>query len=1135
MIPDSEIERIKQTTDLAALVRSRGVELHGGGGGNLIGRCPFHDDEKPSFVVTPAKGLFRCMSPACGATGNAIQFIMRKDGISFRHAVELLRAPSAAAFSATPKTVRVLPAPVSFDADDKTLLGQVVDFYHERLVDESAGRAAREYLARRGLGGAEALRAHWIGYADRSLGLRLPNKQRVAGADIRARLTRLGIYRESGHEHFTGCVVMPILDEAGNVAGIYGRKIVKQDTGVYHLYLAGAHRGFWNRDALQSREVILCEALLDALTFWENGFRNVTAAYGVEGFTAEMEDAFAAAKLERVYLAFDRDAAGDAGARKVAARLMARGIECRRVLFPYGQDANDYARKTTPANKAFAVLLNAAEFIGRGSQGRGEGKGEVSADVAAVAEKMPEVSADVAAADVAAAALPPRASASAFSFLAAQAALVADAPTATPAQQDAAKEKNGVQLKTPATPAPAPDTVPPAVQGAAPLPSAVFSAPRDAAKEKNENNFALPATTARALDRVTTPPAVQGAAPLPPATSSAPPSPDEVAPVVSMNGDEAALRFASREWLARGLLKNAGLDALKVTLRLTCPDGMHVDALDMTRDAERRRFVERAAEETRLHPDLLRREIGRVLLALERLQAARLRAQAQAADTTKTAAPQMSAREREDALALLRDPKLLNRILRDFAACGVVGEETNKLTGYLAAVSRKLATPLAVIVQSTSAAGKTALMEAVLAFMPPEERVKYSALTGQALYYMADADLKHKILAIVEEEGAEKASYALKLLQSEGELTIASTGKDPHTGRMETQEYRVEGPVMIFLTTTAVDIDEELLNRCLVLTVDEGRKQTESIHELQREGDTLEGILETETRARILAAHRAAQRLLRPLRVVNPFARKLTFMSDRTRARRDHTKYLALIRVIALLHQHQREIKTVEHEGRRLEYIEATIDDIAAANRLAHEVLGRCLDEMPPQTRRLLVLLETMVRDRCKAAKMERGDVRFSRRTVREHTGWGDTQLKIHMGRLADMEYLIVHRAEHGGSGFVYELAYDGGGKDGRRFLSGLIDVEKLRAATATPPNRAGQNGRQSGVNGGRSGAGRPPVGSRTAGGRPEKNGAAPSDAADKPAPDGKNAHQDGAGAGGVDADGETGGTAGAEEGARDA
>ena len=96
-------------------------------------------------------------------------------------------------------------------------------------------------------------------------------------------------------------------------------------------------------------------------------------------------------------------------------------------------------------------------------------------------------------------------------------------------------------------------------------------------------------------------------------------------------------------------------------------------------------------------------------------------------------------------------------------------------------------------------------------------------MTGQSLFYMGEMNLKHKLLAIAEEEGAHRASYALKLLQSEGELTIASTSKDPTTGKLVTEEYHVEGPVMIALTTTAAEIDEELLNRCLVLSVDEGR------------------------------------------------------------------------------------------------------------------------------------------------------------------------------------------------------------------------------------------------------------------------------------------------------------------------
>ncbi len=239
------------------------------------------------------------------------------------------------------------------------------------------------------------------------------------------------------------------------------------------------------------------------------------------------------------------------------------------------------------------------------------------------------------------------------------------------------------------------------------------------------------------------------------------------------------------------------------------------------------------------------------------------------------------------------------------------------------------------------------------------------------------------------EEGAERASYALKLLQSEGELTIASTGKDPATGRLVTQEYRVEGPVMIFLTTTAIEVDEELLNRCIVLTVDEGREQTRAIHELQREAQTLEGLLAKHDRSRIRKLHQNAQRLLRPLAVVNPHARELRFLDHQTRTRRDHTKYLGLIRAIALLHQYQRPVREVEHRGEKLRYIEATREDIALANRLAHEVLGRSLDELPPQTRRLLELTDELVAGETKRLGIDRCDYRFSRRQVRGRVGPG--------------------------------------------------------------------------------------------------------------------------------------------------
>jgi DNA primase len=230
----------------------------------------------------------------------------------------------------------------------------------------------------------------------------------------------------------------------------------------------------------------------------------------------------------------------------------------------------------------------------------------------------------------------------------------------------------------------------------------------------------------------------------------------------------------------------------------------------------------------------------------------------------------------------------------------------------------------------------------------------------------------------------------------------------------------------------------------------------------------------------VLTRHRHAQRLLRPLAVVNPYAEQLTFLDDRTRTRRDHAKYLTLIEAIALLHQYQRPVKQIGSAGpsdaRLVEYIEVELSDIALANRLAHEVLGRSLDELPPQTRRLLHLIDAWVGERSRAQGIERKAVRFTRRELREQIGWGDTQLKVHLARLEEMEFLIAHRAGHA-QRHQYELAYAGEGRDGTPFLAGLFDVEKL----AYDANRSGSNDD-------RSAPGRPVVGAWPAPGRQAQN-----------------------------------------------
>ncbi len=924
-IPEEEIRRLKEEVDLAALVRAAGVELKSVGA-DLRGRCPFHEDKGPSLVVTPEKGLWHCLG-ACGTGGSAIDWVMKAQGVSFRHAVEILRSRTAAEplvpSGTKHSTVRRLPAPVPLDPDDRTLLVQVIEFYHETL---KASPEALRYLESRGLKSSEMVGCFKLGYANRTLGYRLPLKNRKAGAELRGRLVKLGLYRESGHEHFAGSLVIPILDETGAVQGVYGRKILDNlRAGTpKHLYLPGPHRGVWNGEALQaSREIILCEALIDALTFWCAGFRNVTSSYGVQGFTKDHLEAMKKHGTERVLIAYDRDEAGEKAASELGPRLAEAGIDVSRILFPRGMDANEYARKVTPAAESLGVAIRSARFVLKGKR----------------------------------------------------------------------------SLPLPPPPPPAEPALP-----AAPAPEA------------------------------------------PPLAASG----------VVVLGDEARMTLGDREYRVRGLGKNLSYDQMRLVVRVSQGEKVHVDTVDLLSARQRALYVKQAADELGVKDEVLRRDLGKLLLELEALQDRRIK---ETLEPKEKSVP-LNEEEKREAMELLRDPDLLGRIVRDFERVGLVGEETNKLVGYLAAVSRKMEEPLALLIQSSSAAGKSTLMDAILSLMPPEEVERYTAMTGQSLYYMAETSLKHKILSIAEAEGALRAGYAIKMLQSEGRISIATTVKDPETGDLRTKKHEVEGPVAVLLTTTAAAIDEELQNRAIVLTVDEDRGQTRAIHERQRHAQTLPGMLARQERTAVVRLHQNAQRLLKPLLVVNPYADRLTFLDTKLRTRRDHVKYLTLIRAIALLHQAQRPVKQVEHQGRSIPYLEATLGDIEVANRLAAEVLGRSLDELAPQTRRLLLAADDLVRRRCQDLKLDREDFRFSRRDLRDWTKWGDTQLRTHLERLVDLEYVLVHRGGRGQS-FVYELLWDGQGKDGRPFLVGLLDPAAL--AHEYDSEFAGQNGQFAG------------------------------------------------------------------------
>jgi DNA primase len=350
MSPD--FEHIKKTTDIVRVVESYGIALRKVGADH-VGLCPFHEDKKPSLHVTQGKGLFHC--PACGAAGNAIQFVAKKEKLTDREAALKLCSHISGVQRGSE-----IAAPSPQPLPDGKLFAAAVEHYHEALF----GRDKRglDYLKSRGLADVETLRHFKVGFVTGSLKKKLSPAQRGALA---------ALFNDAGNERFYLRVVVPILDANGVAVGLYGRSI-QADADVKHLYLAGEHRAVWNGAAAAAYpdELIVTEAILDGLAVFAAGKKNVIAAYGAGGWTPHHDALIEKHEVRKIVFAFDNDARGDAAARETASILDPKGIRCHRIKWPEGvKDACDYFQyhKETGFKgtaESFASLLAVAPRIG---------------------------------------------------------------------------------------------------------------------------------------------------------------------------------------------------------------------------------------------------------------------------------------------------------------------------------------------------------------------------------------------------------------------------------------------------------------------------------------------------------------------------------------------------------------------------------------------------------------------------------------------------------------------------------------------------------------------------------------------------------------------------------------------------
>jgi len=415
--------------------------------------------------------------------------------------------------------------------------------------------------------------------------------------------------------------------------------------------------------------------------------------------------------------------------------------------------------------------------------------------------------------------------------------------------------------------------------------------------------------------------------------------------------------------------------------------------------------------------------------------------------STATKKPkELSEEERQAAIAYLQEPNLIDTISKDIAFAGeLVGEETNKMMLYLAAVSRKLDQPISLVIFGQSSSGKSLLANTIEKFIPPEDTLTISSSSAKAFEYIGDY-LKHKFILIQEWEGMEGIAATIRTLQSEGKLNRLVTIKNPENNKYQAVETKNDCPCCVVVTTTKAGIHDENSTRIFELYTDESVAQTgKVVREILLKAN-IQYRKCKEEKKRVRELHHNIQRLLEPFEVDIPFAEHLSFPAKTTRNRRDSARFIQLIKTVAFLRQKQKQVKVKDS----VRYIEADLDDYAVAYRLGIKVIEATLDPISERARNVLRACCELDEETKNLGKPPW----FSVKQIREKApklgmDFGSPQeLYKHLDQLSESEYLEVNQPQpRGKKRYSVCFAYE---RDDAGEISNISTPEIKEIATPT-------------------------------------------------------------------------------------
>lgn len=441
-----------------------------------------------------------------------------------------------------------------------------------------------------------------------------------------------------------------------------------------------------------------------------------------------------------------------------------------------------------------------------------------------------------------------------------------------------------------------------------------------------------------------------------------------------------------------GGIKTNKLESLRVTLSIQKPKQHNIlrHSLDMYNDNQVEKFTRKVAERLEIGTSVVRRTLQELTHELENYRFLLLEKEA------ASAAPmikELTAIEEKEAIAYLKKKHLLERTNEDIGKSGVIGERGNRLLMYLIFTSRKTNNPLHCISLGSSGVGKTHLQSKVAELIPEEDKVEITVLSANAFYYFNRTELQHKLILIEDLDGAESVLYPLRELQSKKRITKTVVHKDSK-GTTKTIHLTVEGPVSVAGCTTQESIYEDNSNRSFLLYIDESPEQDQRIMNYQRRASAGKLNEQDEISAREFLKN--VQRVLKPIKVINPYAEYLELPPSVFKPRRTNSHYLQFIEAITFYKQYQREKQYDKETGE--EFIQTTIEDIQEANELITEVLLRKSDTLTGACRNHL--------ERLKAYLRENNQTTFSNTEIRRNLRVKETTLRRYNKQLQEEGYI---------------------------------------------------------------------------------------------------------------------------------